>query len=187
MCLSYLYIVSLNSVQTRCIVKGEAQKSPLFWRFSGGFWFSQDRLLSRNSTRNPLNLKKKNPRFLQAPLVFTMRLAIMHIVDYFVVILRNWVCDNWVCDNWVHDSSQEWAEKLQLADWWCYWEIPPLYLCEGDGLFWVDGRAGLHLFLRVLLGSGLRWWGRTRISPHIGKLCMGSVQMGSEQNSLLLQ
>ena len=27
----------INSVQTRCIVKGEAQKSPLFWRFSGGF------------------------------------------------------------------------------------------------------------------------------------------------------
>ena len=26
-----------NSVQTRCIVKGEAQKSRLFWRFSGGF------------------------------------------------------------------------------------------------------------------------------------------------------
>ena len=26
----------LNSVQTRCVVKGEAQKSPLFWRFSGG-------------------------------------------------------------------------------------------------------------------------------------------------------
>ena len=43
-------------MQTRCIVKGEAQKSPLFWRFSGGFWFSQDRLFSRNSTRKPLNL-----------------------------------------------------------------------------------------------------------------------------------
>ena len=28
---------NVNSVQTRCIVKGEAQKSPLFWRFSGGF------------------------------------------------------------------------------------------------------------------------------------------------------
>ena len=28
---------NFNSVQTRCIVKGEAQKSPLFWRFSGGF------------------------------------------------------------------------------------------------------------------------------------------------------
>ena len=28
---------TFNSVQTRCIVKGEAQKSPLFWRFSGGF------------------------------------------------------------------------------------------------------------------------------------------------------
>ena len=27
----------IDSVQTRCIVKGEAQKSPLFWRFSGGF------------------------------------------------------------------------------------------------------------------------------------------------------
>ena len=27
----------INSVQTRCIVKGEAQKSPRFWRFSGGF------------------------------------------------------------------------------------------------------------------------------------------------------
>ena len=26
-----------NSVQTRCIVKGEAQKSPFFWRFSGEF------------------------------------------------------------------------------------------------------------------------------------------------------
>ena len=28
-------------MQTRCIVKGEAQRSPLFWRFSG-FFFSQD-------------------------------------------------------------------------------------------------------------------------------------------------
>ena len=28
---------TINSVQTRCIVKGEAQKSPLFWRFSGVF------------------------------------------------------------------------------------------------------------------------------------------------------
>ena len=29
-------------MQSRCIVKGKAQKSPLFWRFSGDFWFSQD-------------------------------------------------------------------------------------------------------------------------------------------------
>ena len=67
----------INSVHTRCIVKNEGQKSPLFWRFSGGFWFSQDRLLSRNSTRKPLNLI--NPGFLQTPLVkplvFTMRLV----------------------------------------------------------------------------------------------------------------
>ena len=50
--------LNFNSVQTRCIVKGEAQKSPLFWRFSGGFCFSQDRLFSRNSTRKPSNLIK---------------------------------------------------------------------------------------------------------------------------------
>ena len=56
----------INSVQTRCIVKGEAQKSPLFWRFSGGFWFSQDRLVSRNSTRKPLNLIE-SPIFTNAP------------------------------------------------------------------------------------------------------------------------
>ena len=56
----------INSVRSRCIVKGEAQKSPLFWRFSGGFWFSQDCLLSRNSTRNPLNLIK-SPVFTNAP------------------------------------------------------------------------------------------------------------------------
>ena len=56
----------INSVQTRCIVKGEAQKSPLFWRFSGGFCFSQDRLFSRNSTRKPLNLIK-SPIFTNAP------------------------------------------------------------------------------------------------------------------------
>ena len=30
-------VTQINSVQTRCIVKGEAQKNPLFWRFSGGF------------------------------------------------------------------------------------------------------------------------------------------------------
>ena len=53
-------------MQTGCIVKGEAQKSPLFWRFSGGFWFSQDRLLSRNSTRKPFNLAK-SPIFTNAP------------------------------------------------------------------------------------------------------------------------
>ena len=36
-CLSCDSKFLINSVQTRCIVKGEAQKSPLFWRFSGGF------------------------------------------------------------------------------------------------------------------------------------------------------
>ena len=31
-------------VQTRCIVKGEAHKSRLFWRFSGGLWSGKDPL-----------------------------------------------------------------------------------------------------------------------------------------------
>ena len=44
--------ININSVQTRCIVKGEAQKSPLFWRFSVGFCFSEERLFSKNSTGN---------------------------------------------------------------------------------------------------------------------------------------
>ena len=50
--------MDINSVQTRCIVKGEAQKSPLFGQFSRGFLFSQERLFCRNYTRNPLNLIK---------------------------------------------------------------------------------------------------------------------------------
>ena len=51
-------VFKVNSEQTRCIVEGEAQKSPLFRRFSGGFGFSQDRQFSGNSTRKPLNLIK---------------------------------------------------------------------------------------------------------------------------------
>ena len=49
---------SFQQCVKRCIVKGEAQKSPRFWRFSGGLWFSQERLFSRNSTRKPLNWMK---------------------------------------------------------------------------------------------------------------------------------
>ena len=44
----------VNSAQAGCIVKAEAQKSPLFWRFSVLFLFFEDRLLSRNFTRQPL-------------------------------------------------------------------------------------------------------------------------------------
>ena len=75
----------INSVQTRCIVKGEAQKSPLFWRFSGGLWFSQERLFSRNSTRKPLNLIK-SPFFLQTPCKSTClyRAPSLHTVDVFL-------------------------------------------------------------------------------------------------------
>ena len=44
----------INSLQTGCIVKGEAQKSPLFGRYSVFVYFFQERLFSRTSTRNPL-------------------------------------------------------------------------------------------------------------------------------------
>ena len=78
----YPSLSRINSVQTRCIVKGEAQKSPLFWRFSGGFCFSQDRLFSRNSTRKPLNLIK-SPIFTNAPCKTTClyNAPSMHTVD----------------------------------------------------------------------------------------------------------
>ena len=54
-----------NSVQTRCIVKGETQKSPPFWRFSGGFDFLRI-ACSWNSTRKSLNLVK-SPIFTNTP------------------------------------------------------------------------------------------------------------------------
>ena len=68
--------------------KGEAQKNPLFWRFSGGFCFSQDRLLSRNSTRKPLNLIKSSI-FTNAPCKTTClyNAPSMHTVDFFPVPL----------------------------------------------------------------------------------------------------
>ena len=74
----YCQTTIFNSVQTRCIVKGEAQKSPLFWRFSGGL----DRLFSRNSTRKPLNLVK-SPIFTNSPCKSTglYNAPSMHTVD----------------------------------------------------------------------------------------------------------
>ena len=48
-------------------MEGEAQKSQLFWRFSEGVCFSQDRLFSRNSTRKPLNLIIKSPILTNTP------------------------------------------------------------------------------------------------------------------------
>ena len=71
----------INSVQTRYIVKGEAQKSPLFSRFSGNFCFSQDRLFSRNSTK-PLNLIN-SPIFTNTPCksICLYNAPSMHTVD----------------------------------------------------------------------------------------------------------
>ena len=69
---------SFNNVQTRCIVKGEAQTSPLFWRFS------RERLFSRNSTRKPLNLIK-SPTFTNTPCKSTLVFA-MHLVCTLLIL-----------------------------------------------------------------------------------------------------
>ena len=39
------FFTYINNVQTRCIVKGEPQKSPLFWRFLGVLIFSGSSVL----------------------------------------------------------------------------------------------------------------------------------------------
>ena len=76
--------------------KGEAQKSPLFWRFSGFFLFSQDRLFSRNSTRKPLNLIK-SPIFTNAPCKTPClyNAPSMHTVEFFYKIVprNNFFCN----------------------------------------------------------------------------------------------
>ena len=78
-------LLIFNNVQTRCIAKGEAQKSPLLWRFSGGFQFSQDRLFSRNSIRKPFKLIK-SPIFTNTPCKSTClyNAPSMHTVDIFI-------------------------------------------------------------------------------------------------------
>ena len=55
-----------SSVQTRCIVKGEAQKNPIFWsliQFSGVFWgflIFSGALFSRNSTTGSFKFSTKS-------------------------------------------------------------------------------------------------------------------------------
>ena len=84
-----------NSVRTRCIVKGEAQKSLLFWRFSGALWFSQDRLLCGNSTRKHLDLIK-SLIFTNAPCKSTClyNAPSMHTVDDFAYFSRRLIWNN---------------------------------------------------------------------------------------------
>ena len=72
--------VFANNVRTRCIVKGEAQKSPLFWRFSGVFDFLRI-ACSLGILQTPL----------LNSLVFTMHLAHWIFVPYRkqVVLTKN--------------------------------------------------------------------------------------------------
>ena len=54
-------MISFSELEPLCdpeklhCIKGEALKSSLFWRFSGGVWFSEERLLSQNSAKSPWN------------------------------------------------------------------------------------------------------------------------------------
>ena len=71
------FVASLNNIQTRCIVKGEAQKNPLFWRFSWGFWFflriacslgiPQENLLKFNQISDFTNTPCKSTCLYNAP------------------------------------------------------------------------------------------------------------------------
>ena len=101
-------LANFNSKQTTCIVKGEAQKSPLFWRFSGGFWFSQDRLFSKNSTRKPLNLIK-SPIFTNAPCktACLYNVPSMHILDLNLAMVHL---------GWNLANFGEWATLISLWD-----------------------------------------------------------------------
>ena len=56
------HCVLFNSVQTRCNVKGEAQKSPLFWRFSGGFSGKKQAYTAPLQCRTFLCRKKWGPQ-----------------------------------------------------------------------------------------------------------------------------
>ena len=64
--------------------KRRGSESPLFWRFSGGFWFSQDHLFSKNSTGKPLNLIK-SPIFTSTPFEssFLYKAPSMHTVEFY--------------------------------------------------------------------------------------------------------
>ena len=94
-----------------CIVKGDAQKSPLFWRFSGGFWFSQDRLFSGNSTRKPLNLIR-SPIFTNTPCKTACRYNApsMRTLDQKLLGSRKW--------NWIGMPRRFWAGILGVTFLW---------------------------------------------------------------------
>ena len=75
-------LFQFNSVQTRCTIKGEAQKSPLLAIFWGAL-ISQERLFSRNSTRKLFCAK--SPFFTNTPSKPTCLYSApsLHIVDQY--------------------------------------------------------------------------------------------------------
>ena len=88
-------------MQTRCIVQGEAQKNPLFWGFSGWFWFSQDRLFPRNSTGKPLNWIE-SPIFTNTPSKSTClcNAPSMHTVDQTQTFRSGYLRVGWGFSTW---------------------------------------------------------------------------------------
>ena len=58
----------INSVQARCIAKGEAQKNPLFWMFSGGFLiFPRSPILTHTHTDTHTHTPCKSTCLYNAP------------------------------------------------------------------------------------------------------------------------
>ena len=101
-----------------CIVKGEAQKSPLFWQFFGGFWFSQERLFSRNSTRKPFNLIKspiltntpcKSTCLYHAPSMYTVEILWRWLIQVVLLLLA------WKCTGNVAGSAVSWCVPVSQA------------------------------------------------------------------------
>ena len=91
--LGALKSVQTRSIQWHCKRQGSEKSTLLVAIFWGIFDFYQDRLLSRNSTRKPLNLIE--PPFLQTPLVnplvFTMRLVCLGgRFGYFLFFSCSW-------------------------------------------------------------------------------------------------
>ena len=99
------------------LYKARLRQFHFFWRFSGGFWFSQDHLFSRNSTRKPLNLIK-SPIFTNTPCKSTClyNAPSMHTVDQ---ILRIKSCDIFGCQirpffrfNWISRKKHKTREMF---------------------------------------------------------------------------
>ena len=92
--------MKVNSVQTRCSVKGETQKSPLFWRFSGVFDFLRI-ACSLGIPQENLKFNIKSPIFTNTPCKSTCiyNAPSMHTVE------KSLCVGEWFFDAFEHEFS----------------------------------------------------------------------------------